>query len=59
MKWSEGRTTIFGLKSRAWHERQASRQRRALEKGDFGEQLSKTSPEGGSLSGSAERVEIV
>jgi len=25
MKWSEGRTTLFGLKSRAWHERHAAR----------------------------------
>ncbi|GAA5976211.1 hypothetical protein JCM10908_005418 [Rhodotorula pacifica] len=27
MKWSEGRTTIFGLKSAAWHRRAARRER--------------------------------
>jgi len=31
MKWSEGRTTIFGLKSAAWH-RRAERRARADEK---------------------------
>ncbi|KAF9515675.1 hypothetical protein BS47DRAFT_1371943 [Hydnum rufescens UP504] len=32
MKWTEGRTTLFGLKSKAWHERQAARQGRITEK---------------------------
>jgi hypothetical protein len=31
MKWAEGRTTLFGLKSKAWHEREAARQARATE----------------------------
>ena len=56
MKWSEGRTTIFGLKSKAWHEREAAKERRALEKGVLEEE---SSPKGGSGSGSIARVEVV
>lgn len=29
MKWSEGRTTLFGLKSAAWHRRAERRNRLA------------------------------
>jgi len=32
MKWAEGRTTLFGLKSKAWHERETARQARATER---------------------------
>lgn len=36
MKWSEGRTTIFGLKSAAWHRRAARRARaEASSAGDY------------------------
>ena len=32
MKWAEGRTTLFGLKSKGWHDREAAREARALER---------------------------
>ena len=32
MKWAEGRTTLFGLKSKGWHERKAACEARALER---------------------------
>jgi hypothetical protein len=59
MKWSEGRTTIFGLKSKAYHEREAMVAAAPLSPSPRAASLAGSGEKGGSDSDKAPVHEIV